>query len=400
MKRILTIVLQIFLIAAFTSAVQAQSAPKEVVIGASIPKNGVLAAFGSYAGWGYKTAVAETNAKGGVMLKKYGKRVPIKLVVYDDESRPELATKNIERLVIKDGAHALLGSATPPLVISGAIVAERERIPMVAALSPIRAFLGANKAGWKWTWNMFFDELEMTQQQFLTLNSVKSNKKVALFTDNGQDGVVMGMLWGKNAPKLGYEVVYHAKFPVGTTEYGDLIRRAKEAKAEIIIAQMITPDAIALWKQMGALNYKPKAAFFEKGGEPVVWSKILGKSAQGTMVAGYWHPDLGYPGAKELRARFEKDTGELYSQHIADAYAAAQVLIDGMERAGSIDPVAVNAAIGKTDKTYVDGPVKFTEGKGKRSAALPTFMLQWQNGDLEVVHPKKWATKKLIYPLP
>ncbi|MDP7100451.1 MAG: ABC transporter substrate-binding protein, partial [Rhodospirillales bacterium] len=100
MKRILTIVLQIFLIAAFTSAVQAQSAPKEVVIGASIPKNGVLAAFGSYAGWGYKTAVAETNAKGGVMLKKYGKRVPIKLVVYDDESRPELATKNIERLVI------------------------------------------------------------------------------------------------------------------------------------------------------------------------------------------------------------------------------------------------------------------------------------------------------------
>ena len=104
--------------------------------------------------------------------------------------------------------------------------------------------------------------------------------------------------------------------------------------------------------------------------------------------------------AKELRARFEKDTGELYSQHIADAYAAAQVLIDGMERAGSIDPVAVNAAIGKTDKTYVVGPVKFTEGKGKRSAALPTFMLQWQNGDLEVVHPKKWATKKLIYPLP
>ena len=122
---------------------------------------------------------------------------------------------------------------------------------------------------------------------------------------------------------------------------------------------MITPDSIALWKQMQALNYKPKAAFFEKGGEPVVWWSILGESAQGTMVAGYWHPDVGYPGGKELRARFEEDTGELYSQHIADAYAAAQVLLDGMERAGSIDPAAVNAAIGETDKTYVVGPVKF-----------------------------------------
>jgi branched-chain amino acid transport system substrate-binding protein len=400
MKRLLTLFSFLLVALSFNTMVQAQSAPKEVIIGASVPKNGVLAAFGSYAGWGYRTAVAEANAKGGVMLKKYGKRVPIKLVVYDDESRPELATKNIERLIIKDGAHALLGSATPPLVISGAVVAEREQIPMVAALSPIRAFLGANKAGWKWTWNMFFDELEMTQQQFLTMNQVKTNKKVALFTDNGPDGVVMGMLWNKNAPKHGYEIVYHAKFPVGTSEYGDLIRRTKEAKAEIIIAQMITPDAIALWKQMGALNYKPKAAFFEKGGEPVVWWKILGKLAQGTMVAGYWHPDLGYPGAKDLRARFEKDTGELYSQHIADAYAAAQVLIDGMENAGSIDPAAVNTAIGKTDKTYVVGPVKFTEGKGKRSAALPTFMLQWQNGDLEVVHPKKIATKPLLHPIP
>ena len=98
--------------------------------------------------------------------------------------------------------------------------------------------------------------------------------------------------------------------------------------------------------------------------------------------------------------QFEEDTGELYSQHIADAYAAAQVLLDGMERAGSIDPAAVNAAIGETDKTYVVGPVKFTEGKGKRSAALPVFMLQWQDGDLEVVYPEEWATKPLIYPIP
>ncbi len=401
MKRLLSRVFAsaLLLMAAAGLAV-ADDAPEEVLIGASIPKTGVLAAFGSYAGWGYETAIADVNAQGGVMLSEYGKRVPVKLLVYDDESRPELASKNTERLVIRDGVHALLGSATPPLVISGAVIAEREQIPMMAALSPIRAFLGANEAGWQWTWNMFFDELEMTQQQFLTMNMVESNKKVALFTDNGKDGVVMGTLWNEFAPQHGYEVVYHAKFPVGTTEYGDLIRSAQQAEADIVIAQMITPDSIALWKQMQALNYKPKAAFFEKGGEPVVWWSILGESAQGTMVAGYWHPDLGYPGAKELRGRFEADTGELYSQHIADAYAAAQVLLDGMERAGSVDPAAVNAAIGETDKTYVVGPVKFTEGKGQRSAALPVFMLQWQDGDLEVVYPEELATRPFIYPIP
>jgi len=216
-------------------------APEEIVIGASVPQSGVLAAFGSYATWGYNTAINEINEQGGVYLSEYDTRVPVRLILYDDESRPEKVTENTERLILRDKVDVLLGSATPPLTISGGVVAEREKVPQVSASTPIRAFLGASDT-WEWVHVMFFDELEMTQSQFQTMDMVDSNKKVALFTDNEQDGVVMGGLWEENAPKFGYEVVYHADFPVGTTEYGDLIRRAQEADAEIIIAQMITPD--------------------------------------------------------------------------------------------------------------------------------------------------------------
>ena len=172
---------------------QQASAPKEIVIGASIPKSGSLAAFGSYAGWGYKTAVDEVNKAGGLFLSKYNAKVPVRLVTYDDESRPEQVTTNTQRLVLNDKVNALLGSATPPLVIAGATVAERNRVPMVTGIAPIRAFLGANPK-WNYTWDIFFDELDMTQQQFHTMDTVKSNKEVALFTDNEQDGVVMGGL--------------------------------------------------------------------------------------------------------------------------------------------------------------------------------------------------------------
>jgi branched-chain amino acid transport system substrate-binding protein len=377
----------------------ASQAPKEIVIGASVPQSGVLAAFGSYATWGYNTAVNEINEKGGVQLSKYNTRVPVRLILYDDESRPEKVTENTERLILKDNVDVLLGSATPPLTISGGVVAEREKVPQVSASTPIRAFLGASDT-WTWVHVMFFDELQMTQSQFQTMDMVESNRKVALFTDNEQDGVVMGGLWEENAPKFGYEVVYHANFPVGTTEYGDLIRRAQEADAEIVIAQMITPDSIALWRQMTTLGYKPKAAFFEKGGEPVEWWAALGDLAQGTMVAGYWHPSLGYPGAADLRTRFEADTGQMYSQHIADMYSAAWVMLDAIEKAGSLDREAINKAIGETDKTYAVGHIKFTEGPTKAAAALPITMLQWQSGELEIVWPEDLATKSLIYPIP
>jgi branched-chain amino acid transport system substrate-binding protein len=210
----------------------------------------------------------------------------------------------------------------------------------------------------------------------------------------------MGKLWEQTAPKFGYHIAYHAQFPVGTTDYGDLIRRAQAAKAQIVIAQMITPDAIALWRQMQTLNYRPSAAFLEKGAEPAQWWSALHQAAQGVMVTGYWYPTLPYPGAKDLRTRFEKDTNQTYSQHIADTYTAAQLEMDAIASAGSLDANAINTAIGKTDKTYVVGPINFAKGPGGHTSALPTFMLQWQDSQTQIVYPSQSSTSKLIYPLP
>jgi branched-chain amino acid transport system substrate-binding protein len=375
-------------------------APSEIVIGASIPETGTLAAFGLYERWGYQAAIADVNRSGGVYLSKYHKKLRVNLILYDDESQPQNVTQNTERLVLRNNANALLGSATPPLVLAGAQVAERDRIPMVTGIAPIRAFLSA-RPHWNYVWDIFFDELDMTTQQFKTMHMVGGgNHRVALFTDNEQDGVVMGGLWTKNAPKYGFTIAYHASFPVGTTDFGDLIRRAQGAHAQIVIAQMITPDAIALWKQMKSLNYRPTAAFIEKGAEPVQFWQALGGNAQGVMVAGYWYPTLPYFGAKKLKARFESETHQTYSQHIADTYAAARVLLDAMSRAGTLDASAVNAAIGKTNKQYVVGRVNFAKGPSGHASPLPTFMLQWQHGETQIVYPARLRTARIIYPLP
>ena len=389
----------LFLSACAGNDTPAANAPTEIVLGASIPKSGPLAAFGLYEEWGYTTAINDVNAAGGLYLSQYHTKVPVRLVTYDDASVSEQAAKNTQRLISQDKVTALLGSATPPLVIPGAMVAENAHIPMVTGIAPIRAFLAA-RPKWNYAWDIFFDELDMTKLQFQTMNMVNSNRKVALFTDNEQDGVVMGGLWEQNAPKYGYTIAYHAKFPVGTTNYSDYIRQAQNAQAQIVIAQTVTPDAIALWQQMQKLNYRPSAAFLEKGAEPVEWTSALHTAAQGVMVAGYWYPTLSYPGTRELRQRFELDTGLTYSQHIADTYASAQILMDAIVRAGTLNPEAINNAIGKTNKTYVVGPVNFAKGLGGHTSTLASFMVQWQHGQTQIVYPPKLATAKLIYPLP
>ncbi len=375
------------------------NAPKQILIGASLPESGALAGFGLYAVWGYTTAINDVNAQGGLYLSQYHTKVPVKLIFYDNKSQSDLAASTTQRLVTQDKVNVLLGSATPPLAVPSATVADKYHIPMVIGMTPIRAFL-AGSPHWTYAWDIFFDELDMTTQQFKTMNMVQSNRKVALFTDTEQDGVVMGHLWEQNAPKFGYQIVYRANFPVGTTNYADYITKTEQSGAQIIIAQMETPDAIAMWSQMQAMNYRPAAAFIEKGSEPAEWISALHNTGEGVMVAGYWDPSLPYPGARDLRLRFELDTGLTYSQHIADTYSVAQIMMDAIVKAGSLDPQAINTAISQTNKTYVVGHINFAQGPGGHTSALPSFMLQWQHGQTQIVYPPKLATAKFVYPLP
>jgi branched-chain amino acid transport system substrate-binding protein len=353
----------------------------DITIGTSVPMTGPLGGIGQLVRQGYDEAIAEANAAGGVQVGDAKRKV--KLVVLDNKSDPNVATQQARTLVNKNGAVALLGASTPPLNVPLSATAETLKIPIVSTTTPIRAWLAGSKTGWNYAWDLFFDEEQATKLAYATADQTDTNKKVALFTDNEADGVVMGGLWVKNAPAMGYEIVSHAKFPVGTTSYSSFINKAKSAGAEIVIAQMIPPDGIALWKQMKSLGYSPKLAFCEKCGASGGWPKALGPLADGTGVFANFTPN-GPEAAKAKETLGQKITNNADLGLAVDGMTAAQVLLDGISAAGSTDAAKVNEAIGKTDKTYAAGPVKFTDN----AAALETNMLQWQGDNAVQVEPK------------
>jgi branched-chain amino acid transport system substrate-binding protein len=148
---------------------------------------------------------------------------------------------------------------------------------------------------------------------------------------------------------------------------------------------------------MASAGYEPKVIVAEKGAEPAQFAQAVGDLGDGVIVGGYWDASFPYPGAAELRQAFERETGKTYSQHIADSYAAGQILLDAVAAAGSTDAAEVNQAIGGTDKTYVVGPVKFD---ARHTSKLPVAELQWQGGATRVVWPAERATGKLLFPVP
>jgi branched-chain amino acid transport system substrate-binding protein len=183
---------------------------------------------------------------------------------------------------------------------------------------------------------------------------------------------------------------------VDTQQFTAMVAQAKASEADVVLVDAIPPQAIALRKQMASAGYTPKLLVMEKGGEPEFFAQATGKLSDGVLVGGYWDPSFPYPGAAQLAKRFEAETRQSQSQHIADSHAAAQVLLDAIAAAGSLDREKINAAIAATNKAYVVGPVKFDANHASR---IPITMMQWQGGKAIVVWPKDRANGKLIFPL-
>ena len=62
------------------------AAPAEIKIGALYASSGPYASISMPVFDGFKLWVDQVNAAGGVEVKSFGKKIPIKLIAYDDQS--------------------------------------------------------------------------------------------------------------------------------------------------------------------------------------------------------------------------------------------------------------------------------------------------------------------------
>src|SRR5262245_31447061 len=68
------------------AAGSSQPAPDSIKIGAVVPITGRYASLGEQVKNGYELAFDDINKGGGVMVKEFGKKIPLELKLLDDES--------------------------------------------------------------------------------------------------------------------------------------------------------------------------------------------------------------------------------------------------------------------------------------------------------------------------
>ena len=356
---------------------------KEILIGTNVSLTGIMAMVGAEQRWGYEQAVADINEKGGIYVKEYGKKLPVKLIFADDESDPGKAAAAVERLIKINKVDMMLGTTVTTQVIPSAITAEKYKKYYHATTCLTFIYAEHN---FKYS-TLFFLDWKDYSHPFEIMNTIPAAerpKRVAMIMEDTLDGRGLGGMLRKGAEEAGYKFVVDEPWAVGTKDYSSQILKLKAKKADALLLFGSPADSITFVRQMKESDFSVKYFHGYKGTWATEFWTALGKDANYILADGFWSEAYPFPGAKDLGERYYKQYNKR-SISIGLHYALCQILWAAIEKAGTLDSVEVREAVLTHEfKGTVMGDVKYgPDGiAGAKIAAN-----QWWNGERKLVYP-------------
>ena len=385
----------VFLLSA--GAAQA-GAPDKILIGTTVSESGYMAEDSVPSFKGRKLAIDLVNKDGGLFLSKFNKKVPVKLVYYDDKSEPSTAVRSFQRLANMDKVDFFLSAHGSSLSFAVAKIAETSKIPMAV-------YAGyANKIwtqGYKWIFNVGPTASQYCQAFVNLAKSLPDKPKVGLIHEDGLWAKAVSGAMVKLGKAAGVDVTVVDVYPSDSKDVSSSINKVIAQGYPIIGTVSHVRNDLLVTRtilEMGVSN-KFKMIYVQTAtGYPSFAQKFKPEQIQGIVGTSVWAPSIKTYFNPEFQAAYKKAYGEEPSWVAAIGFAGAQAMLQAIKEAGTNDREAVRQAFLTKDIKTIIGDLKFSDNGTSQGSAL--VCPQMQNGVPEVVYPLDFATKKLIYPQP
>src|SRR4030042_1574897 len=393
-KGLLVTCVLVFMMLSAVGHVLAAPAPATIKLGAVIALTGAMAAGGKDVRAGYEIAVKHINDAGGVFVKEYNKKLPIELIILDDESDSVKTTTRLDKLYSVDNVVAFLGGFSSDLNVVGMATAEKNKVPWIGVTVAAEAPF---KKGFKYVFVPFSLAGDQVATFFDLLDSIPKDQrptKIGHLEVQVDWCLESGEYIRDLAKKRGYTVVTEQKYAPPTKDFSSSIMALKSAGAEAIYSVPTPPQSIMIVKQMKELNFAPKVTCFIRGPDLSTYWDAMKQDANYVISDGNWDENMKFPGndrvVKDYRAKDPKIAS--IGIPVGCAYAAVQILAKAIETAGTLDREKLRNTIGKVEMMTGRGPIKFRENG---SAVIKYGFRQWQDGKNVQVYPKEVAISQL-----
>ncbi|MEA2782994.1 MAG: branched-chain amino acid transport system substrate-binding protein [Rhodospirillaceae bacterium] len=338
--------------AAFATAIGVSAARAENInVAVAGPITGEYAAFGEQMKHGAQRAVADINAKGGVLGKI------LALNIGDDQCDPKqavaVANNFASKGVVFVAGHFCSGSSIP-----ASSVYHEEGILQITPASTNPKFTEDPAAkGWGTVFRTCGRDDQQGSFAGPWIAEHYKGKNVAVIDDKSTYGKGLADLTREAMNKAGLTEVVHDEITAGEKDYSALVSKLKAANVDVIYFGGYHPEAALIVKQSRdqGLNAQLLSGDSLNTQE---YATLAGTASDGTMFTNAAEA-RNLPTAKAVVEEFRNTDKYEPEGYTLSTYAAVQVWAQAVEKAKSTDPVKVAETIRSQPWDTVIGKLSF-----------------------------------------
>jgi branched-chain amino acid transport system substrate-binding protein len=356
------------------------SAQEPVTIGVSLGLTGRFSVMAGELKNGFKLWEQNVNQENGLLGR------PVRVIVKDDRSDPELAVALYREFIKKERVDFLFAPYSSLITAAVLPLAEENNMPLlIAGAAADRLW----EKGYRNAVGVYTPAGKFTLG-FLELLVLNELDRITVIYADDPFSVDLAESTRKWARRFGLNIIVFQKMEKGRMNLEPWALKARENGSQVLMVCGHMNEAVNMATALEKIQWRPKAFYASVGPALQGFYDRCGPSGEGVFGTSLWEPTANYPGAREFNEQFIGTYGHAPGYHAGLAYAAGQVLKKAVDESGSIDKDLVRDALFHLDTMTIIG--RFGVDKNGKQVRQHTFIIQWQNGKKELVWPDQIKT--------
>ncbi len=408
------------LVASMTSATafaQGINAPAEIKIGTLYASSGRFASISMPVHDGLKLWLEQKNAEGGVFVKAFNKKIPLKLIAYDDQSNTATAATLYNQLITQDKVDILISDSGSVLTSVAVPIARDHKMLLIDQTGTGANFFTPDNPYIALMSDPVSSIWPKPLADFITHDGPKLGiKRVAiLYSTNDftgtQANAVRKFIKESNS---GVEIVYDEGIPTETSNYTVLLNNIRATNPDAVIELGYAPNDIAFLRNVQDSGIKPKFLFcIYPGLETELLEKNVGGAGLNYVFTYVPSSEIAYEASfgmplKDYKAAWDKKYAgskvEFGFNSVA-GYTTGLVIENALAVANSLDQLELRKAIFSLSGKLrtLDGTFELDANGAQIGEITPLGQLildEHEHLKFVTVWPHDVATGKPVYPRP
>lgn len=323
----------------------------EIVIAHAGPMTGDSAQFGDMKEKAIQLAIDEVNEKGGINGKK------VVLLTGDDTGNPKEAPNVAQKFAQDDRVLAVIGHWNSSCTLAARGIYDAAGIPLLADSVNKALTDGTTPTAYRIS---LTDKAQAESLAKYAYEKLGKRRAAILYTANDFGTGLMND-FATAFEELGGEVVASETYFEGQSkDFSPQLTKIKGTNPDLMFIAGYYVETALIAQQSKELGLDVQMLGTEGiSSEELI--KLGGDAVEGIIFAGFFHPDIEYPGTKEFveafRAKYNKDP----DTYAALAYDSAKLIFAAIEENGESREGIMKFLDEVEDFPGVAGPISFDE---------------------------------------